>query len=103
MATADLTEITKSAQQQVLDGIEAAQSLALESFRSIVEATDNLVPAKLREIDVPGSDLLPEPGTAVKLTFDFAEELLARQRAFVEQLAETAGVKAATKASTKTK
>lgn len=82
----DLNDATRSAQKQILESLEALQTTALDSARAAADIVDKLVPQSLRDIDLPGSDLLPSADQAIAVGFDFAEQLLSSQRRFVEEL-----------------
>ena len=93
-----LTDLTRTAQDNVLGILEMSTSLALESAKAWRESTRQLIPdlstmPGLASIPttptVPGLSKVTEafsPLAAVELTYDFAEKLLAGQRSFVEEL-----------------
>jgi hypothetical protein len=70
-----------AAQEQLLDSIKQSQQFVLDAVRAAAEAA----PALPITIPTPAVDL-PDPAEAVAQSFDFAERLLANQRAFFEQL-----------------
>ena len=93
-----LTDLTRTAQDNVLGVMEMSASLVVESAKAWRASTRQLIPdlsslPGLSSIPktptVPGLSKLTEafsPLAAVELTYDFAERLLAGQRSFVEEL-----------------
>jgi hypothetical protein len=85
-------------QEQVLSAVRKSQELTLETVKRVVgtlSAASAHLPAnplegKLPELPFAGKlpelPALPEPGAVVSSTFDFAGQLLAEQRKFVEEL-----------------
>ena len=88
-----------SAQEEFLAVTRKSQEAVIAVIRTLAETvrtvspklasvyepvTDNL--PKLPSISVPFADKLPEPEDAVARAYDFAEQLLASQRKFAEDL-----------------
>ena len=90
MAT-DVLEVAQTAQKQFLDGFEAVQEIVLEGARAVVEVVDKLVPVSLRQVEVPGAEMLVSPQQAMTLGFNFMESVLGSQRKFAEKLASLSG------------
>lgn len=78
-------DLLTTAQDQFLAAVQGMQSAVLEGVKLWSGAVDNRVPTALIK-SVPGLDTLPTPATYAALRLDFAEQLLAYQREFIEQL-----------------
>ena len=81
--------VTRKSQEAVIAVIRALAETVSRTvspkLASVYEPlTDNL--PKLPSISVPFADKLPEPEDAVARAYDFAEQLLASQRKFAEDL-----------------
>lgn len=75
-----VNELVEATQEQTLESIRRAQQLTVEAISSWNKTTEAYRPS------VPGSETLIDPRDAVKGAFDFAEQLLATQRSFVESV-----------------
>jgi hypothetical protein len=80
-----------AAQAQFLSTVRQGQSAVVEGVRTWVEAVAKVAPpAPLAGLpglpDAALPDGMPTPAALVASTFDFAEELLAAQREFVQDL-----------------
>jgi len=76
---------TTSAQEEFLAVTRKSQEAVIAVIRSLAESVRTISP-KLPSVSVPFADKLPGPGDAVDRTYDFAEQLLASQRKFTEDL-----------------
>jgi hypothetical protein len=74
-----------SAQEEFLAVTRKSQEAVIAVIRTLAEPLRAISP-KLPSISVPFADKLPGPGDAVDRTYDFAEQLLASQRKFTEDL-----------------
>jgi hypothetical protein len=84
----DVKDITSAAQDQFFTTLETVQDAVLEGVKLWNGAVKNVIPNELVDkLDsLPGAKYLPSPATYVAQQFDFAEKLLAQQRAFYTQL-----------------
>lgn len=81
-----VSEESKHLQEQVLDAIKQSQDAALQAVSAWSESVAKLAP-KLPDIPkLPIADVVPKPSELSEEFFEFAQELLASQRRFVEQL-----------------
>jgi hypothetical protein len=78
-----------SAQEEFLAITRKSQEAVIAVIRTLAEPVRTVSP-KLPSIGLPFTDKLPEPADAMARTYDFAEQLLANQRKFAEDLLEVA-------------
>ena len=91
----DPTAIGKEIQGQILDTIRKSQEAVTDAVRTWADAVHSITPS-LPVPQVPMADRLPKPADLVANAYDFAEQLLAAQRKFAEDILEaTAPVLAA--------
>ena len=76
---------TTSAQEEFLAITRKSQEAVIAVIRTLAEPVGTITP-KLPSVSLPFADKLPGPGDAVDKTYDFAEQLLANQRKFTEDL-----------------
>ena len=79
---------THEVQEQVLSVVRKSQEVTLDAIRAAVE-TASVVTNKLPSvptITVPFADKLPTPEAVVSKAYDFAEQLLAEQRTFADEI-----------------
>ena len=74
-----------SGQEEFLAVIRKSQEAVIAVIRTLAEPVGTITP-KLPSVSLPFADKLPGPGDAVDKTYDFAEQLLASQRKFTEDL-----------------
>jgi hypothetical protein len=74
-----------SAQEEFLAITRKSQEAVIAVIRTLAEPVGTITP-KLPSVSLPFADKLPGPGDAVDKTYDFAEQLLASQRKFTEDL-----------------
>src|SRR5215471_12736592 len=97
----DARTATRELQDQILDTIHKSQEAVTDAIRTWAETVQSLTPS-LPTLPVPFADKLPKPGELVANAYDFAEQLLAAQRKFAEDvIAATAPVLAAKNDTTK--
>jgi len=86
MATAPTQELQESyqeLQESYLSAIRKGQDITLQAIKVWVETADYFLP-KVSYAHLPFAHLLPRPGDVVSGTFDFAEQVLASQRRFID-------------------
>ncbi len=76
---------TQGLQDEFLKMIRFGQETVIEGIRTCVETVRSVTP-KLPLVHVPLADKLPKPEDVVASGFDFAENLLASQRRFAEEV-----------------
>ena len=75
-------------QEQFLSIVSKSQEIALDAIKSIVDTVQTITP-KIPAVDVPFVDRLPKPHDVVAGGYDFAEQLLASQRKFADEVVKT--------------
>src|SRR2546430_40783 len=88
MATAN-TSTQQELQDQFLSIVRKGQEIALDAIKSMVDTVQTITP-KVPAVDVPFADKLPKPEEVVASGYDFAEQLLASQRKFAEEVVKAA-------------
>ena len=76
---------TQDLQNEFLSTIRKSQETVIDAIRSWVETVQSVTP-KIPPVQVPGADQLPKPEEVVASAYDFAEQLLASQRRFAEEV-----------------
>ena len=76
---------TQDLQNEFLSTIRKSQEAVIDAIRSWVETVQSVTP-KIPSVQVPGADQLPKPEEVVASAYDFAEQLLASQRRFAEEV-----------------
>jgi hypothetical protein len=76
---------TQSLQDEVLSAVRKSQAAVIDAIRTWSETVQSITP-KLPAVPVPGADKLPKPEEVVASAYDFAEQLLASQRKFAEEV-----------------
>src|SRR5260370_39001134 len=91
----DVRTASKELQDQILDTIHKSQEAVTDAIRTWAETVQSITPS-LPVPPMPFADKLPKPGQLVGNAYDFAEQLLAAQRKFAEDvIAATAPVRTA--------
>ena len=91
----DVRTATEELQAHILDTIRKSQEAVTDAIRTWAETVQSVTPS-LPVGPLPFADKLPKPGELVSSAYDFAEQLLAAQRKFAEDvIAATAPVLAA--------
>jgi hypothetical protein len=92
---------TQDLQNEVLNTVRKSQESVIDAIKTWVETVQSITP-KVPAVDVPFADKLPKPEEIVASAYDFAEQLLAGQRKFAEEvLKATSALTPGTKDSTK--
>jgi len=97
--------MTTDLQNQILDTIRKSQETVVEAIKTWADTIQSVTPSlPIPNVpSVPFTDKLPKPGELVASAYDFAEQLLASQRKFAEDvLAATAPVLGADASAGKT-
>ncbi len=76
---------TQDIQDEILSTIRKSQETVIEAIKTWVETVQSITP-KIPSVQVPGADKLPKPQEVVASAYDFAEQLLAGQRKFAEEV-----------------
>ena len=92
---------TQDLQNEVLNTVRKSQESVIDAIKTWVETVQSLTP-KVPAVDMPFADKLPKPAEVVASAYDFAEQLLASQRRFAEEvLKATSALTPGTEDSTK--
>jgi hypothetical protein len=76
---------TQELQQEFLSTIRKGQETVVDALKTWVETVQSVVP-KVPTVQIPLADRLPKPEELVANAYDFAEQLLASQRRFAEDV-----------------
>ena len=76
---------TQAVQNEVLNTVSKSQEAVVDAIKTWVETVQSITP-KIPAVDVPFADQLPKPEEVVASAYDFAEQLLASQRRFAEEV-----------------
>ena len=76
---------TQDLQNEVLNTVRKSQETVIDAIKTWVEAVQSITP-KVPAVDMPFADKLPKPAEVVASAYDFAEQLLAGQRKFAEEV-----------------
>jgi hypothetical protein len=77
--------VTQELTSEVLKTISKSQAAVVEAIETWASAVQSVKP-DLPQMTVPFADKLPTPQDVVASAYDFAEQLLASQRKFAEDL-----------------
>jgi hypothetical protein len=72
-------------QEEFLNAVRKSEETVIEAIKSWAESVQSIMP-KVPSVQVPGADKLPKPEDVVASAYDFAEQLLATQRKFAEEV-----------------
>jgi hypothetical protein len=72
-------------QGEILKTVRAGQDAVVDAIQLWADAVQSIKPP-FPEVGMPFSDKLPKPGELVAGAYDFAEQLLASQRKFAEDV-----------------
>jgi hypothetical protein len=72
-------------QDEFLSATRKSQEIVLQAIRTWVESAQAMTP-KVPSVKLPYADQLPKPEDVVSGTYDFAEQVLANQRKFAEDI-----------------
>jgi hypothetical protein len=73
------------AQEEILNTVRKSQAAVVEAIQAWASAVQSLTPS-LPDLNVPLADKMPKPQDLVASAYDFAEQLLASQRKFAEDV-----------------
>jgi hypothetical protein len=76
---------TQDLQEEFLSAIRKSEETVIDAIKTWVETVQSITP-KIPSVQVPGADKLPKPEEVVASAYDFAEQLLATQRKFAEEV-----------------
>jgi hypothetical protein len=76
---------TQDLQNEILSTVRKSQESVVDAIKTWVEAVQSITP-KIPAVDIPFADQLPKPEEVVASAYDFAEQLLASQRRFAEEV-----------------
>jgi hypothetical protein len=85
----DPTTIGTQVQEQILETIRRSQEAVTDAIRTWADAVHSITPS-LPIPSLPLADRMPKPGDLVANAYDFAEQLLAAQRKFAEDVLQAA-------------
>ena len=74
-------------QEEFLSAIRKSQDVVLQAIKTWVDSAQALT-SKVPSVQLPFADQLPKPEEVVSGTYDFAEQVLANQRKFAEEILE---------------
>ena len=74
-------------QEELLSAIRKSQDIVLQAVKAWVDSAQELT-SKMPSVQLPFVDQLPKPEDIVSGTYDFAEQVLANQRQFAEEILE---------------
>ena len=89
-------------QEEFLSTVRKSQETIIEAIETWVETVKSITP-KIPSMQVPFADKLPKPEDVVSSAYDFAEQLLASQRKFAEEVVKATNVLSAPEDSSKAK
>ncbi len=81
---------TQDLQNEVLNTVRKSQETVIDAIKTWVETVQSITP-KIPAVDMPFADKLPKPAEVVASAYDFAEQLLASQRKFAEEVLKATG------------
>jgi hypothetical protein len=79
------SNVAQELASQVLSTISKGQAAVVDAIDTWASAVQSIKP-DLPQLNVPFADKLPAPHDVVSSAYDFAEQLLASQRKFAEDL-----------------
>jgi hypothetical protein len=81
----DTKTATQELQGELLKTVRKSQETVVDAIQMWADAVQAIKPP-LPEVNIPFSDKLPKPEDLVSGAYDFAEQLLAAQRKFAEDV-----------------
>jgi hypothetical protein len=72
-------------QEEILNTVRKSQAAVVEAIQTWASTVQSITPA-LPELNVPFTEKLPKPQELIASAYDFAEQLLAGQRKFAEEV-----------------
>ena len=79
------SNVAQQLTSEVLNTISKSQAAVVDAIETWASAVQSIKP-DLPQVNVPFADKLPTPRDVVASAYDFAEQLLASQRKFAEDL-----------------
>ncbi len=79
------TNVAQELTSEVLNTISKSQTAVIDAIETWASAVQSIKP-ELPDMNLPFADKLPTPQQVVTSAYDFAEQLLAGQRKFAEEL-----------------
>jgi len=76
---------SQQVQEEILKTVRNSQSAVVEAIQTWARTVQSITPA-LPDVNVPFTDKLPKPQELVASAYDFAEQLLASQRKFADDV-----------------
>jgi hypothetical protein len=76
---------TQDLQNEILSTVRKSQETVVDAIKTWVETVQSITP-KVPAVDIPFAGKLPKPEEVVASAYDFAEQLLASQRRFAEEV-----------------
>ena len=76
---------TQAVQNEVLNTVRKSQEAVIDAIKTWVETVQSITP-KVPVVEIPYADKLPKPEEVVASAYYFAEQLLASQRRFAEDV-----------------
>jgi hypothetical protein len=83
------SKVAQEITSEVLNTISKSQAAVVDAIETWASTIQSIKP-ELPEVNVPFADKLPTPQDVVASAYDFAEQLLASQRKFAEDLLKAA-------------
>ena len=81
----ETTTAVKDWQEEILKTVRNGQEAVLEALKTWSATAQSITP-KLPNVNLPLAGMLPSPQEVVATAYDFAEQLLASQRRFAEEM-----------------
>ena len=75
-------------QEEILNTVRKSQAAMVEAIQTWTSRVQAITP-ELPELNMPFSEKLPKPQDLIASAYDFAEQLLASQRKFAEDVLKT--------------
>ena len=79
------TTVGQELQGEILKTVRKSQDVVVEAIQAWADAVQSIKPP-FPDVTIPFTDKLPKPGELVSGAYDFAEQLLAAQRKFAEDV-----------------
>jgi hypothetical protein len=80
-----MTTPAQQVQEEFLSTVRKSQEAVVDAIKTWAESVQSITP-KIPSVQVPGVEKLPKPEDVVANAYDFAEQLLATQRRFAEEV-----------------
>jgi hypothetical protein len=76
---------TDRVQEEILNTVRKSQAAVVDALQTWASAVQSITPS-LPDVNMPFAEKLPKPQDLVAGAYDFAEQLLASQRKFAEEV-----------------